>query len=59
MKPTNHPVIGEQELAAINARAEASLLYDADAWDDATDASSVDYTTLCDSVILSAFGDFD
>jgi hypothetical protein len=38
---------GEQELAALNAKADARSLRDASAWDEAVDWGAQDYGTLC------------
>lgn len=47
----------EQELAALNARADASLTYDDDAWDDAVRAAEDDCASLCESLLYDVRGD--
>ena len=59
MNRANRPQIGEAELAAINARAEASLTFDDDAWDDAVQAADDDCASLCESLLGCASGDFE
>ena len=51
MNPARHR-IGERELAELNARAEASLSYDDQAWDDAVRDAEDDCTSLCESLLL-------
>ena len=54
MNPANRTRIREQELAALNARAEASLTYDDDAWDDAVRAAEDDCASLCESLLSTS-----
>jgi|KBSSwiStaDraftv2_1062776.scaffolds.fasta_scaffold317468_2 hypothetical protein len=49
----------EQELAALNARAEAALTFDDDAWDDAVRAADDDCASLCESLLSDVRGDFE
>jgi hypothetical protein len=51
MDPVIRHRIGERELAELNARAEASLTYDDDAWDDAVRDSEADCASLCESLL--------
>jgi hypothetical protein len=51
MNPANRHIIGERELAELNARAEASLTYDDEAWDDAVRGAEDDCTSLCESLL--------
>jgi hypothetical protein len=59
MNPANRPGIGEQELATLNARAEASLTYDDDAWDDAVRAAEDDCALLCESLFSCTSDDLE
>jgi hypothetical protein len=59
MNPPNRPRIAEEELAALNARAEASLAYDDDAWDDAVRAAEDDCASLCESLLSCTSGEFE
>jgi hypothetical protein len=59
MNPPNRPRIAEEELAALNARAEASLTYDDDAWDDAVRAAEDDCASLCESLLACTSGDIE
>lgn len=49
----------ERELAEINARAEASLPYEDEAWDDAVRAAEDDCASLCESLRTGAVRDQD
>lgn len=49
----------ERELAEINARAEASLPYEDEAWDDALRAAEDDCASLCESLRTGAVRDLD
>jgi len=49
--------MGEEELAAINARAEAALTYDDDAWDDVIRETEDDCASLCESLLSCAGND--
>ena len=54
MKPANRRPMGEEELAAINARAEAALTYEDDAWDDVIRETEDDCASLCESLLSCA-----
>lgn len=58
MDHAHRPPIGEQELAALNARAEAALTFDDDTWDDAVRAAEDDCASLCES-LLSCTSDIE
>ncbi len=51
--------IAERDLAEINARAEASLPYDDEAWDDAVRAADDACASLCESLRAGASRDLD
>jgi hypothetical protein len=51
--------IREQDLEDLNARAEAALTYDDDAWDDAVRAAEADCASLCESLLVDVRGDFE
>ncbi|MEO8303290.1 MAG: hypothetical protein ABI724_04170 [Betaproteobacteria bacterium] len=51
--------IGEAELAELNARADAALPYDDDAWDDVVRAAADDCATICESLLTCASGDLE
>jgi len=51
MNPANRARTAERELAELNARADAALTYDDDAWDDAVRAAEDDCTSLCESLL--------
>ena len=57
MKPANRRPMGEDELAAINARAEAALTYEDDAWDDVIRETEDDCASLCESLVSCAGND--
>ena len=57
MNPANRATIGERELAELNARAEATLTYDDEAWDDVIQAAEDDCTSLCESLLAGAGDD--
>jgi hypothetical protein len=57
MNRVHRPRIGERELAEINARADASLTYDDDAWDDAVRAAEDDCASLRESLLASTSRD--
>jgi len=57
MKPANSRPMGEEELAAINARAEAALTYEDDAWDDVIRETEDDCASLCESLLSCAGND--
>ena len=51
MNPATRVKIGERELEALNARADAALTYDDDAWDDEVRAAEDDCASLCESLL--------
>jgi hypothetical protein len=53
------PAALEQELAALNARAESPLTYDDEAWDDAVSAAADDCASLCESLRADTGRDSD
>ena len=57
MARTNSRQVGEEDLAALNARATASLPYADDAWDDAVRAATAECATLCESLRSLTSGD--
>jgi hypothetical protein len=59
MTYANPSPVGERELAAINASAEASSVFDADDWDDAVDAAEMDCALLRESLLSSASDEFE
>lgn len=59
MKRPHHPRIDEEELAALNARAEASLIDDDNTWEDAVRAADGDCATLCESLLSGTTGDIE
>jgi hypothetical protein len=59
MNNAHYAVIGEQELAELNARAEASLVDDDAAWDEAVRSADEDCASLCDSLLANAGDYFD
>jgi hypothetical protein len=59
MNRPHHPRIGEEELAALNARAEASLIDDDDTWEDAVRAADGDCATLCETLLSCTTGEIE
>jgi len=57
MDRSHRPRSGERELAALNARADASLTYDDEAWDDAVRAAEDDCASLCESLLADTSRD--
>ena len=57
MSAANRLRIGERELEALNAQAEASLTFDDEAWDDAVRAAEDDCASLRESLLASAGAD--
>ena len=47
MRLTTMSSFAEEELSALNARADAVSIRDASAWDEAVDWGVPDYSTLC------------
>ena len=60
MNTTMRPqAVREQDLAALNAQAEATLTYDDDAWDDAVRAAEDDCASLCESLLSEVRGELE
>ena len=59
MKPANRPRIGEEELEALNARADAALTDDDEAWDEAIRAAEDDCASLRESLLSGASGELE
>ena len=60
MNTTNRPrPTCEQELAALNAQADAAVTYEDEAWDDALRAAEDDCASLCESLLTDARGDLE
>ena len=59
MKPANRPRIGEEELEALNARADAALTDDDEAWDEAVRAAEDDCASLRESLLSATSGELE
>jgi hypothetical protein len=59
MKPANRPRIGEEELEALNARADAALTDDDEAWDEAVRAAEDDCASLRESLLAATSGELE